>query len=156
MTTSDVAVHKTLTVDVPAEKAFQLFTGRMGDWWLSSHHIGEADFDKVVIEPETGGRWYEVDAQGNECDWGHVIAWEPPTRVVLAWQLTAEFQFDPEFVTEVEVRFNAIDANRTTVELEHRNLDRYGDVQERVTQTFDSPGGWQGLLDSYASLANGG
>ena len=42
----------------------------------------------------------ERAADGAECDWGRVAAWEPTSRVVLLWQITAEWKFDPDFETE--------------------------------------------------------
>jgi uncharacterized protein YndB with AHSA1/START domain len=71
---------------------------------------------------------------------------------VLAWQLDATWHFDPELLTEVEVRFVSEGPTRTRVDLEHRALDRYGDAQERVRKALDSPGGWTALLDAFAAL----
>ena len=59
-------------------------------------------------------------------DWGSVLAWEPHTRLVLSWDINADWQYDPELKTEIEVRFIADGTNGTRVELEHRRLDRYG------------------------------
>jgi uncharacterized protein YndB with AHSA1/START domain len=87
---------------------------------------------------------------GSECEWGRVLQWEPPSRLVLAWQINGSWQFDPTLVTEVEVRFVSETSNRTRVELEHRDLERFGDAQEQIRTAFNSPGGWQGLLDSFA------
>ena len=93
---------------------------------------------------------------GSECEWGKVLVWEPPTRVVLGWQLDPDFKFDPNVVTEVEVRFIAEGEGGTRVELEHRNLERFGEHAAKVREAFESPGGWSGLLESFAKLAEGG
>ena len=103
-----------------------------------------------MLEPRQGGRWYEIGVDGTECDWGRVLQWEPPSRLVLAWQIGGTWQFDPTLVTEVEVRFVPETPNRTRVELEHRDLERFGDAQEPIRAAFESPGGWQGLLDAFA------
>ncbi len=103
-----------------------------------------------MIEPRIGGRWYELGTDGNECDWGRVLVWEPPTRLVLAWQIDAEWHFDPAFLTEVELRFDAQASGATEVTLEHRQLERYGDAATGLRVALASPGGWGGLLEQYA------
>jgi uncharacterized protein YndB with AHSA1/START domain len=95
----------------------------------------------------------EIGTDSSECDWGRVITWEPLTRLVLAWQLTADWVFDPGFETEVEVRFSEITPGKTRVDLEHRNLERFGDRVEQMAKALDSNGGWQGLLAQYAAAA---
>jgi uncharacterized protein YndB with AHSA1/START domain len=79
--------------------------------------------------------------------------WEPPHRVVLIWQLSAEYAFDPDLHTEVEVRFEPEDGGATRVELEHRGLENYGDRTEHMRDTFGSPDGWGGLLRLFAGAA---
>lgn len=153
--TSPVAVSKTITVAAPIEHAFAVFAEGFDRWWPRSHHIGEAELARAVLETREGGRWYEQGVDGSECDWGRVLAWEPPHRVVLAWQLTVDYAYDPDFATEVEVRFAAEGENRTRVSLEHRDLERYGDKVDEVRATFESEGGWTGILERYAAAAGG-
>jgi hypothetical protein len=151
MTTQTVApVRRTVTVGVGRQRAFEFFTGRMARWWNPRHHIADAPFVDLVVEPRHGGRWYEVDAEGNECDWGTVETWSPPDRVVLGWHLTDEWRYDADFVTEVEIRFVRVDATTTRVELEHRDLERYGAHAEDIRSQLDAEGGWQGLLTLFA------
>ena len=98
-------VVKSVTVKASPERAFELFTGQMARWWPATHKIGKAPFVAIVIEPRAGGRWYERDAGGVECDWGKVLAWEPPSRLLLGWQLDSRFAYNPDLVTEVELTF---------------------------------------------------
>jgi len=100
-----------------------------------------------------GGRWYAVGEDGSRGETGYVIEWQPPTRLVLAWQLSGEWQFDPELVTEVEVRFLAESAAVTRVELEHRKLERMGDKAAQVHGMVDAPGGWMAILESFKKSA---
>jgi activator of Hsp90 ATPase-like protein len=147
-------VRKTVIVTAPLAVAFEVFTAQMQTWWpMASHHIGEADCAAVVIEPRAGGRWFERGVDGVECVWGQVLVWEVPRRVVLAWQLSAQFRFDPSIHTEVDVRFVKIDERTTRVELEHRGLEAYGADAMAMHDTFNSPNGWNGMLDHYAQLA---
>jgi uncharacterized protein YndB with AHSA1/START domain len=105
--------------------------------------------ETLIIEPKVGGRWYERDVDGSECDHGKVLVWEPPTRLVLIWQIAVDWKFDPNLVTEVEVRFIADGADATRVELEHRNLERFGEGAEAMRQSIDSPEGWTGVLQLF-------
>lgn len=143
------SVHKSVTVEVGRDRAFAVFTDEFDSWWNRSHHIGAAELDVAVIEPREGGRWYERGVDGTECDWGYVITWQPPRRVVLAWQLDARWEFDPALVTEVEVTFTEQGPSRTRVDLVHRHLDRMGDAA-RMREVFEGPEAWAGLLRLYA------
>jgi uncharacterized protein YndB with AHSA1/START domain len=143
-------VRRSVEVKVSAERAFEVFTAGFGDWWPRTHTIGKGKLKTAVIEPRTGGRWYGEDEDGSTTEWGRVLAFEPPHRLMLAWQISADWQFDPSLITEVEVRFTPLAAGVTRVELEHRNLERFGDKVEAVRKSFDSPEGWGGILSAYA------
>jgi uncharacterized protein YndB with AHSA1/START domain len=149
-----ISVQKSVVVAAPAALAFEVFTSRIESWWpMASHHIGEADCAAVVIEPRVGGRWYERGTDGSECAWGEVLVWEPARRVVLRWQLSAQWTFDPALHTEVDVRFTPIDAQTTRVDLEHRGLEAYGADVATMRDAFGSPNGWNGMLDHFAEVA---
>ena len=147
-------VRREVTVKASQARAFEVFTANIGRWWPRSHHIGAVDFETVIIEPREGGRWFERGVDGVECDVGKVLVWDPPGRLVLGWQLTPEWRFDPDLITEVEVRFIAEGPAATRVELEHRDLERFGDRAEAVRSQIDAPNGWGGVLEQYALLAN--
>ncbi|MHA6784306.1 SRPBCC family protein [Pseudonocardia saturnea] len=146
-------MHRSITVALSRERAFALFTGRMGAFWPAEHSIGSAPIADVVVEPGVGGRWFERGTDGAECDWGRVAVWEPPGRVVLLWQIGADWTMHPDFETDVEVAFTDDGPGRTRVDLTHRHLERYGDQAEAMRQVFDSPGGWTGTLTRFAELA---
>ena len=149
-------VRKTVMVNAPVEHAFRVFTEEHGKWWpLDTHHIGKVAAATAVIEPYVGGRWYERGDDGTECVWGSVLAWEPPHRLVLAWQITADWRYDLTLQTEVEVTFVADGRERTRLELEHRHLDRYRDQAGMMRSIFDSEGGWTGILLRFATAAEG-
>jgi uncharacterized protein YndB with AHSA1/START domain len=149
-----MSVTKTVLVEAPQAHAFAVFTERHGTWWpLATHHIGKAAAETAIMEPRVGGRWFERGVDGSECDWGHVLVWEPPDRLVLAWELTADWQYDPSFRTEVEVRFVAVGPHSTRVELEHRHLERYAEKADSMRAGLDSEGGWGSLLKLFAAAA---
>jgi len=149
------SVRKVIVVDAPQGIAWRVFTERMGTWWpLATHKIGKSNAVDAVIEPRVGGHWYERGDDGTTCEWGRVLVWEPDTRLVLAWEITADWQHDPNLETEVEIHFIAVGDHRTRVELEHRHLDRYGDRRDEMRGIFDSEGGWTGLLAAFAARAS--
>ena len=155
-----MTTHATPSVQVDAivnatpQRAFELFTAGMSRWWPASHHIGDGELDGVHIEPRIGGRWYETTTVGTECDWGYVIAWDPPAGLVLAWQLTPEFGYDPSLVTTVEIRFAEIEPGRTHVTVEHGNLDQYGLRSIEMRDVFTQDGGWPTLVAAFAAAAS--
>ncbi|HEY8434573.1 MAG TPA: SRPBCC family protein [Sphingomicrobium sp.] len=145
-------VRKSIFVQASQAHAFDVFTRGIGQWWPRSHKIGPADVDRPIIEPREGGRWYELDVDGSECEIGKVAIWDPPKRLLLIWQLTPDFTFDPNLMTEVEVLFTP-EGNGTRVDLEHRDLERFGDRSEAMRETISGPGGWPMLLQLYADEA---
>jgi uncharacterized protein YndB with AHSA1/START domain len=147
-------VRKSVRVQVSPARAFEVFTKSMSRWWPATHTILKVAPKEHIIEPRTGGRWYQVGVDGSQCDNGKVLAWEPPRRLLLAWQLNAEWQFDPGLVTEVEVPFIEEGAHATRVELEHRHLERMGEKAETVRASVDSAGGWGAILESYRAVAD--
>jgi uncharacterized protein YndB with AHSA1/START domain len=153
LTISPAPVRKSVQVKAPPQKAFDVFTAGMGRWWLKSHSINNGvPMADVIMEPFAGGRWFERGEDGSECPWGKVLIWEPPTRLLLAWQTDGTWKHNPDFMTEVEVLFTP-DGDGTRVDLEHRNLERFGEHAQKVRAAFESPGGWSGLLQSYAGVA---
>ncbi len=151
-----VTVRKSITIDVPRERAFETFTAGFDRWWPRSHHIGEADMAEAVMEAREGGRWYERGTDGSECEWGSVRAYEPPRRVVLSWHLDPVFEYDPDpaLATEVEVSFVAEGPDRTLVELEHRGLEVHGpEGAARMSAAIEEEEGWSGLLRRFAAEA---
>lgn len=143
------AVTRTVTVAASQRRAFEVFTAQFGSWWPKEYSIGAADMAEFVLEPEVGGRWYEVGVDGTECDTGRVLAFEPPERVVFAWHLDANWQFDPDpaHASAVEVRFIAAGPDQTRVELEHRGFERHGAGADGVRGGVDS--GWSYCLELF-------
>lgn len=148
------SVRKVVSVQAPLEVAWRVFTEQMGTWWpLAMYKIGKANAVDAVIEPHVGGRWYERGEDGSTCDWGRVLLWKPPSRLVLSWDISADWQYDPTLQTEIEVCFIPEGEASTRVELEHRRLDRYGDRRDEMRTIFDKTGDWGRLLASFAEIA---
>ncbi len=153
---SDTSVRTSITVQAPIERAFAVFTEGIGSWWPPTHHIVEGEIAEMVFEPRVGGHVIDRTVDGRECRWARVLAYERPDRVVISWDINAQWQIetDHEKTSEVEIRFTADGPDRTLVELEHRNLDRHGEGWERMRDAVGSPGGWN--LERYAEVVNAG
>ena len=89
-------VRKSIEVELPPLEAFQLFTSDMAAWWPATHHIGSSPFVEIVVEPRAGGGWFEVGQDGSTCQWGSVLEWDPPRKVVFAWGLQSDWKFSPD------------------------------------------------------------
>ena len=146
-------IRKSLTVAVSPQRAFEVFTDGFDRWWPKTHTVGKAPLQRAVIEPRLGGRWYGVDVNGHEDEWGDVLAWEPPGRVLLAWRINGNFAYDPDILTEVEVNFIETANGHTQVDFEHRGLESMGEGAEETRARMESPNGWSGLLASFRQAA---
>lgn len=142
----------TVTVAVPVEQAFRVFTESIDSWWPHEFHIGQAEVAEVVLEPGADGRWFERGVDGTECDWGRVRVWDPPRRLVFTWQINGAWRFDPDpaHASEIDVRFTANGPSDTTVEIEHRHFERL-DGGQGIHDAIRGGGGWALLLDGFAT-----
>jgi uncharacterized protein YndB with AHSA1/START domain len=152
---ADTTVRNTVVVDAPIERAFTVFTEGIGTWFPSAYNLLEVDIAERVFEPRVGGHIYDRGTDGSECHWAHVLAYEPPERVVFSWNINPQWQIESDLdkTSEVEVRFTPESPERTRVELEHRNLDRHGDGWEGTRAAVAGEGGWPGCLQAFAEAA---
>jgi hypothetical protein len=137
------AVRKTVTVDCVVEEAFRVFTTDATSWWpVDSHSIHGAAVKEVVFEGREGGEVYELTADGERGHWATVITWDPPTRIVLAWNILKR----EAIPTEVDVRFVA-EGEGTRVELEHRGWEGIAEDAPAKRENYDT--GWDHVLGVY-------
>ena len=148
------SVHASIVVDAPIERAFQVFTQDFGKFKPAEHNMLGVEIAETVFEPRVGGRLYDRGVDGSECRWARVLAYEPPHRVVLSWDVSPQWQVeaDPAKTSEWEVRFVAETSQRTRVEIEHRNLDRHGGGWEGVRDGVGGDQGWPLYLSRYAAV----
>jgi uncharacterized protein YndB with AHSA1/START domain len=151
------SVRHEVVVDAPIERAFSVFTEDFGSFKPPEHNLLGVAIAETVFEPRAGGRLYDRGVDGSECHWARVLAYEPPSRVVISWDINPRWQIetDPEKTSEVEVRFIAETPERTRVELEHRNLDRHLEGWQAVREGVDSEAGWPLYLRRFADLLQG-
>ena len=152
---SEVAVRRSIAIDVAQSRAFELFVDMTAWWPLATHTIGEAPAQASIVEPRAGGRWFDIDRNGHEHGIGHVLVYEPPERLVLTWEISCDWQYDPSLQTEIDVRFIAETPTRTRVELEHRGLQAYGERTNAMRERYEGDGAWTYVLDCYAKAVGG-
>jgi len=150
-------LRRQIVVNAPIEEAFTAFTERFGDFKPREHNLLRAPIAETVFEPRVGGNIYDRGVDGSECRWARVLLFEPPHRVVFSWDISPRWQVEtnPDLTSEVEVRFVAETPERTRVELEHRDLDRFGPDAERMHETFGAPGAWDSTLAAFAAGVEG-
>ena len=149
---TSTAVHASVVVDAPIERAFSTFTDDIGSWWSEDHHLLRGELAEMVFEPRVGGHIYDRGVDGSECHWARVLAYEPPDRVAFSWDINVQWEIetDPERTSEVEVRFIAEGPDRTRVELTHRGIERHGPGWEGMHGAVGSPAGWPAGLELFA------
>jgi uncharacterized protein YndB with AHSA1/START domain len=148
------SIRHQITVDAPIARAFAVFTEDFGRFKPREHNLLDVDIAETVFEPHVGGRLFDRGVDGSECAWARVLAYEPPERVIISWDISPRWQVETDLAktSEVEVRFIAEGPARTRVELEHRHLDRHLEGWESVRDGVDSDTGWPLYLRRYADL----
>ncbi len=151
---TDLSLRASVTVAAPADSAFHAFTERLADWWVREFTwSGPTCLQAIGIEPRLGGMAYEVGPHGFRLDWGRVLVWQPPQRLVFSWQIAPDRVPvpDPAKASEVEVHFHPFSGG-TRVDLEHRGFHRHGPDSEGYRRAMTA--GWTELLSRYAAAAS--
>ncbi|HEX6655364.1 MAG TPA: SRPBCC family protein [Candidatus Limnocylindria bacterium] len=150
MEAHDVAleVRSSVTVKLPRDEAFRLFTERIGAWWpLSTHSVYEKEASGVTLEPRVGGRMYESASDGRISDWGTVTAWDPFDRVSVTWHPGD----DEARATLVDVSFSDAPDGGTLVDLLHTGWEVHGETAREAADAYRS--GWPRVLGQFAAAA---
>lgn len=148
------SVRHSVVVEAEVEEAFRVFTEDFGRFKPPEHNLLGSEIARTVFEPKVGGHLYDQGVDGSECHWARVLAYEPPHRVVISWDIgpTWQIETDPGKTSEVEVRFIVEGPERTRVELEHRHLDRHGEGWQGVRESVKGDQGWPLYLGRFAEL----
>ena len=152
--TQETSVRAQIVVAAPVERAFRVFTEDFDRIKPREHNLLDAPIAETVFEPRVGGYVYDRAVDGRECRWARVLAYEPPHRLVISWDITPEWRLetDPSKTSEVEVRFISETPDRTRVELEHRHLERHGPGWEGERDAVASEGGWPLYFGRFRGL----
>jgi len=149
-------VRESLIVPLAPERAFALFAEQLGTWWPREYTWAQPVLEEIGMEPREGGLCFERGPHGFRCDWGRVLAWDPPERVAFSWQIAPDRTPvpDPGKASEVEVVFTP-EGDGTRVELEHREFQRHGRGADDYRRALGSAKGWRYMLECYAGKAEG-
>jgi uncharacterized protein YndB with AHSA1/START domain len=145
------AVRARVVVEAPIARAFTVFTEGIGTWFPPEYNLLAVPIAERVFEPRVGGRVYDRGVDGSQCQWGRVLVYEPPHRVVISWDISPRWQIETDHTktSEIEVHFIGETPNRTRVELEHRHLERHGEGWEQLRDSVGGEGGWPGALQKF-------
>lgn len=144
-------VRKSIRVNAPVARAFDVFTTGLTLWWPENHGVGKKPIAKVLMEPKLGGRWLEIAEDGTETTVATITTWAPPHHLVMLWQVNAQWKPDASMRSEVDVRFIA-DGDATLVELLHHKFETMG-ADAGASMRNDVDGGWPGLLQRFKEEA---
>ena len=152
--TQETSVRTQIVVAAPIERAFRVFTEQFDRIKPREHNMLGVDIAETVFEPRVGGHVYDRGVDGSECRWARVLAYEPPHRLVISWDINPQWQIETDLdrTSEVEVRFVSESPERTRVELEHRNLERHGQGWDSMRAGVGSENGWPLYLQRFGGL----
>lgn len=151
-TTTDV--RREVTVAGTPERAFDLFTNRMAEWWPADHHLAMSPVVAMAVEPRVGGRLYDTCEDGSESVWGRVTEWNPPDGFTFAWMITGAWQLetDVDKASRVSVSFTA-EGDRTRVAVVHNDFWRMSEGGQGMADAVGSADGWGSGLKRFADFA---
>lgn len=145
-TTELPPVVKIVDVACSTRRAFELFTGAIGEWWpLATHSVYGDDARSVRMGEGVGTEIIETSASGERTPWGTITTWEPGRELGFTWYPGRGL----DEATEVTVRFAASERG-TRVELVHRGFERRQDP-EGARASYET--GWVPVLARFAARA---
>lgn len=152
---ASLSVHRSVVVELSLADAFATFTDDIDSWWPHTHHVGSSPMRRIILEGRSGGRCYTQHQDGTECDFGRVLEWDPPHRLLFAWLMTHAFgqEHDIRTASEVLVRFRPDGVARTRVDVEHRFLERHAGGPEPMRANVAGPNGWTFVLSRFTDRA---
>ncbi len=151
MNRSEDSVTHDVVVPVSPEDAFYFFAHELGAWWPEEYTWAKEDLDTIGMEPFEGGRCFERGPHGFTCDWGRVLAWNPPSKLSLQWQISPSREPvpDPKQSSIVHVDFSEAGKDRTRVSLGHRDFANHGKGHAEYRAAMASEYGWPYILAQY-------
>jgi uncharacterized protein YndB with AHSA1/START domain len=144
-------IQRTITVQAPADRAFDMFVSGLTTWWPKEYTWAGEGLEMIVMEPRPDGRCFERGPNKFECDWGRVLVCDGPHHIVFTWQVSPTRVPVPDAsqASEVEVRFSSVGENTTQIDFEHRYFERHGNGAHTYRHAMDSPEGWTYILERF-------
>lgn len=147
-------IVKTIEVPCSQEKAFKVFVNEMGTWWPLDKRSMSMKSGKPAkslrIEPKQGGKIVEIGHDDTEHLWGTIKSYDPYDSITLNFHMG----LPAENASLVEVRFTALQQERTRVELTQSNWEAFGDMAEMLRGFYGS--GWVVIFERAFKSACGG
>lgn len=141
------------SVRVQLEGAFDLFTAGFGTWWRREFSWSGPDLlEEIGMEEREGGFLYEQGPGGFRLDFGRILTWTPPRRLLFTWQIDADRvpQPDPAKASEVDLTFGTVDENETLITVTHGKWERHGNGAEAYREQFAQV--WPYALERLAKI----
>ncbi|MBM7068301.1 SRPBCC domain-containing protein [Actibacterium sp. 188UL27-1] len=151
-TTPTAPIHKTITVPLPPDHAFELFTAGINKWWPGDTHSLSARDGRAPrqldVDPHQGGRIWETTHDGKRHAWARITDWQPGRRFAFNWHVGQE----EEDATHVVVAFSQTKTG-TRVDLTHGGFDG---VTDGATMMASYQTGWDHVLTAcYGTACQG-
>jgi len=153
MTDLQTELRHEVMVAVPPQAAFEAFV-QLDRIKPREHNLLAVPIAETVVEPQVGGGIIDRGIDGSECQWGTVLAYDPPHRFRFSWNIGPDWQTtsDPQRVSEVDVTFTH-EGEGTRVTLVHRHLERHGHGWEAVRDGVNATDGWPLYLTRFVGVA---
>jgi uncharacterized protein YndB with AHSA1/START domain len=133
--------------------------GRAGAWTkerrsAATERRGKAPGKSARRRAGKQSRVCETWADGTEVNWGELLAWEPPERFAMTWEIVSS-------LTEVELTFAELGPALTRVCVVHSGWEKLSDEQLAedcalpggyLNRSFDK--GWAFILARFAEAAS--
>jgi uncharacterized protein YndB with AHSA1/START domain len=122
------------TIEVPCSQAdaFSIFVNDMPTWWPLGRFSMSAKAKTVArslrVEPKSGGMIVEVGQDGAEYLWGTIRTYQPNDYLSMDFHMGTP----PDAATLVEIRFTALEPERTRVQLTQSNWEAAGDMADML------------------------
>jgi len=144
------AISKTIQVAIPAQKAFDRFVNKLGEWWPPEYTWSQDSLEDIRIDSQKNGLCTEIGPHGFRCDWGRVIELIENEKIELKWQISAKREPIPNPAKASNLRITFTDdGGSTTVQFEHFNFENHGEGAVEYRNMMDSEYGWPYILNKY-------
>jgi uncharacterized protein YndB with AHSA1/START domain len=140
-----IPIHKTTTVPLSPQEAFDLFMTDLDAWWPKDRHAFDPKA-KLIVEPRKNGKIIEVAPDGKRTLWGRIIGWDPGHYMAFSWHPDG----DEDAATVVAVSFKKT-VEGCQLDLTHGGFDVLGDTADAVSTSYLL--GWDLTLGSYCFAA---
>ncbi|MFT3791240.1 MAG: SRPBCC family protein [Rudaea sp.] len=149
------SVISEVTVPLSLNDAFELFTTQFGRWWPRDYSYSREVLDTIVLGNGQGQWCYERGPHGFRCDWGRIIEWAAPAKLVFTWQVGPKSipQPNPNNASLVTVRLAERSAGQTIVTVEHSDFAKHGEGAVQYRDEMASEYGWSFILQQYVAAA---